>query len=470
MEIFKLFGTILVDNTKANDSISKTEEKAEGLGSKLGAGIVTAGKWGMAIAGGVSIVGGAVAGMVMKVTDSMSAIEDSSQRAGMSAEEYQKFAYAAKLSGVEAESLEKLMIKQQKAFTDAAEGGTAASEAYERLGIDITNISSGEAFDQVLAKLADSKDITERNAIANDIFGKSYAELTPLLNEGSAGIAALKAEAEAMGGVMSNESVASAEAFGDTLDTLKTAMGGVFNKVGSELMPIFQNLADWLLENMPEIQEFVGKAFDVISTAIGVAYEWFNTYLLPIFKSLFAWVQENMPMIQSVIGYVFGAISEIVKSVWKIFSENLIPILKALWDFISPTFPLIQGAIKLAFDAVVTTVQTVVDIFDKVTGAIKTAVDWLTQWNDKPVKKKDVSKGGGSNSVSANGLEYVPFDGFNILAHKGERLLTAEESKQYSNQSNGSKGNTMNVSVNVRSPYDVVKELSILDKKLAWGL
>lgn len=30
--------------------------------------------------------------------------------------------------------------------------------------------------------------------------------------------------------------------------------------------------------------------------------------------------------------------------------------------------------------------------------------------------------------------------------------------------------NTMNVSINVRSPYDVVRELSILDKKLAWGL
>ena len=32
----------MVDNSKANDSISKTEQKAEGLGSKLGAGINTA--------------------------------------------------------------------------------------------------------------------------------------------------------------------------------------------------------------------------------------------------------------------------------------------------------------------------------------------------------------------------------------------------------------------------------------------
>ncbi|MGU8337161.1 phage tail tape measure protein [Clostridium perfringens] len=50
MEIFKLFGSIMVKNDDANKNISKTEEKAEGLGKKLLGGIGTAAKWGAGIA------------------------------------------------------------------------------------------------------------------------------------------------------------------------------------------------------------------------------------------------------------------------------------------------------------------------------------------------------------------------------------------------------------------------------------
>nr|WP_309099067.1 hypothetical protein [Fredinandcohnia onubensis] len=50
MEIFRLFGSIFVDNDEANQSIAKTDEHAEGLGKKLGNGIKTAAKWGAAIA------------------------------------------------------------------------------------------------------------------------------------------------------------------------------------------------------------------------------------------------------------------------------------------------------------------------------------------------------------------------------------------------------------------------------------
>ena len=46
MELFRLFGSILIDNDKANESISKTEGKADSLGGKLGGMIGTAAKWG----------------------------------------------------------------------------------------------------------------------------------------------------------------------------------------------------------------------------------------------------------------------------------------------------------------------------------------------------------------------------------------------------------------------------------------
>uniref|UniRef100_UPI002611E320 hypothetical protein n=1 Tax=Clostridium sp. TaxID=1506 RepID=UPI002611E320 len=63
IEIFKLMGSILVNNDEANNSISKTDEKAEGLGSKFLKGVGTAAKWGTAIAGAAAAGGAALFGM-----------------------------------------------------------------------------------------------------------------------------------------------------------------------------------------------------------------------------------------------------------------------------------------------------------------------------------------------------------------------------------------------------------------------
>lgn len=50
MEIFKLVGSIFVDNEKANQSIAKTDEKAQGTGKTFAEGLGKAAKWGAAVA------------------------------------------------------------------------------------------------------------------------------------------------------------------------------------------------------------------------------------------------------------------------------------------------------------------------------------------------------------------------------------------------------------------------------------
>lgn len=63
MNIFTLMGTILVDHSKAEESISKTGKSAEGLSSKIGTGLQSAAKIGAA---GMIAIGTAAAGMAVK--------------------------------------------------------------------------------------------------------------------------------------------------------------------------------------------------------------------------------------------------------------------------------------------------------------------------------------------------------------------------------------------------------------------
>ena len=65
--------------------------------------------------------------------------------------------------------------------------------------------------------------------------------------------------------------------------------------------------------------------------------------------------------------------------------------------------------------------------------------------------EENVSKGKynpyATGSLQYTGLSYVPYDGYNIIAHKGERILTAEENRDYMQGKNGPASNGEEVAV-----------------------
>lgn len=435
MEIFKLFGSIMVDSAEAQKSISNAGDKADGFASKLGSGIVTAGKWAVGVGAAAVAVGGAMIGAANGVASAADEIDKASRRAGTSAENWQKLDYAMGQSGISSETLEKTMIKNQKALNEAADGSSKAASAYSDLGVSVRDVDGGlrdadDVYQDTIRSLAEMTDTNERNRLANELFGKSYGELAPLLDAGASGIDELTARAEELGIVMSQETVDAGVKFGDTMDDVTQAVGAVWNMFAAQLLPILQGFLDWVLGHMPEIQSVIGTVFGVVQTVVSSVHGVFKDNVLPILAILFDWVRNNMPTIQAVFKEVFGFVLDIANQVWGIFKNNLLPILEALWDFISPTFPLIEGVVKVTFGAIVKTVQTVVTIFEKVTSAIKTAIEWLQFWKTESGDRSD----GGDFSQSrdgnhASGLPYVPYDGYTASLHRGETILSADSSQ-----------------------------------------
>ncbi|WP_052466152.1 phage tail tape measure protein [Beduini massiliensis] len=95
------------------------------------------------------------------------------------------------------------------------------------------------------------------------------------------------------------------------------------------------------------------------------------------------------------------------------------------------------------------------------TGKVKTAwdqlsswaggvFDWLTQRSDMIANKINGVSGswsGGPRLSHYNGLDYVPYDGYNARLHEGERVLTKEENQAYSKGNADSKRITIEVPV-----------------------
>lgn len=483
--IFSLYGNIFVENEEANKKIEETTKKGKNssktLAESLGATAKTVGKIGTAVVGGATAIVTGVGAMATSVADSFGTIDDGAKKVGTSAEEYQKWMYAAKLGGLEASNFEKAMIKQQKAFADAKEGSKGMIEAYERLGINIKEVgSSGDAFNEVISKLADMEDETTRNALANDIFGKSYADLAPLLAEGSEGIKAWKQECEDLGGVVSGEMVETGANFGDVIDRIKTGLGGAFNMLIGSLFPILQQVLQLVIDNMPIIQSMISTLAPIL---VGLLQS-----ILPV---LMDFVNTIFPLLMDLINQLLPPISQIIEQLLPIFTEllaimlppiieivrallpPLLEILDALMPLLRPILDLLTWAINTILMPIINTLSSIInligkgliatikaltpvvkgvltifkDVFGGIYNVVKAPINFVIDGINTFIKALNKIKipdwvpavgGKGINIPLIKklrvGLDYVPYDEMPAILHKGERVLTKEEARDYNNE------------------------------------
>lgn len=376
MEIFKLFGSIFVDSSAAQDSISKTSGKAETLGTKLTKGIKTAAKWATAVVAAAGAVGGAMLGAANKVAKTADEIDKASRRAGTTAENYQKLKYAMGQSGISAEKFEKTMIRNQKAVNEAAEGNKAYADTYKALGVSIEDASGNmrsadDIYNETLRKLADMEDINQRNALANQLFGKSYADLAPILDSGSQGIDDLTKRAEKLGLVMSQETVDAGVKFGDTMDDIKQMGGAVFNMIGAELLPIMQVFLDWIIAAAPQIQETVHGIVEFAREVISGFQEFWKEHgetIKAVLSSLFKAIGAIIESAFTVISGIFNAFCSLLEGDWEGFWDGIVQAVKGVGT-------LLYKAGKAIFNSLFDGIKSV---WTSISNWVTEKVEWIT--------------------------------------------------------------------------------------------
>lgn len=390
MEIFKLFGSIFVDTAEAEKSISKTEEKAEGLGSKLGNGIKTAAKWGAAIVGGASAAVGGLLAVTNKTAEYADEIDKLSERTGINREELQRWKYAAAQSGADIGKLEVGIKTLSGYMDDAMNGSKKATDAFAALGIsvdDLRNKSQEEIFEEVMKSLGDMEQGATRNAIGADLLGRSYTELLPLLNAGSDGMQELKDRADELGIVMSEEAVKANVTFGDTLQDIKESFGGIVRGLTDSFLPMMQQFADFIVANMPLIHEMLGNVFsglgeavtavlpilmDMIQNALPPLIELFTeiaTNILPVLIELFG------SIIADVLPVFISLFTDIIKEIAPVFIQLLEVIVKDVLPPLLDLFSILIGdilppLIEFFGEIVSTLLPPLIELFSQIIDAV----------------------------------------------------------------------------------------------------
>lgn len=168
---------------------------------------------------------------------------------GLSTDTLQEYAYAADLIDTDLEDVEKALARNVKSMSSAQSGSKAYAEAYEALGVSVTDAngnlrSSEEVFWDCIDALGKVQNETEADAIAMQIFGKSARDLNPLIQVGSEGFRNFADEAHEAGAVLSGDTLDSLGKVDDSLQRLDSQMSAFKNAAGAAIAPVLGTLAE----------------------------------------------------------------------------------------------------------------------------------------------------------------------------------------------------------------------------------
>ena len=196
-------------------------------------------------------LGGEIREIISQTETMGDTVDKQSQRLGMTTEAYQEWRYVLSQNGADISTLTASM----RTLTNQVEGlqsGTAkATNTFAKLGLtmeDMQGKTGEEQFSLIIERLQMMDDETQRNALANDLLGRSYMQLIPLLNQSSDSVEQLKQRAHDTNQLMSQEAVDAAVKYHDALDTLNRSFDGFENRIGAELMPGLTEITDGMID------------------------------------------------------------------------------------------------------------------------------------------------------------------------------------------------------------------------------
>lgn len=392
-------------------SLVSADKKASGLQG-------TFGKLSGALSALVPAAG--IAGITVlakKSIDAADNLNDLSQRTGVAVETLSRFGAAADDSGSSVDEVAKSMGRLARSVVDPA---SKANEALKSIGINSTDASGKvRSMDEIMLDLADRfakmPDGAQKTALAMELFGRSGANLIPMLNQGRDAISKYAA-------TITTEGAQAADKFNDSLNEIARALAGPFNKSVTALLPLITQMAQGITAGIqaftslpapiqaiagavagltagfvilaPAISAMIsliglaGPALAAIGAAIsGVAalLAGWAPVIVAVFTGPVGWTALLVAAGVAVyafrdqIGAAFQAIGRVFVDAAKAFYDVFInPVVKAglfLYNNLVAAFSKLAGALRAPFVSVATMIRGVLNgVLSGVFGAVNNAI------------------------------------------------------------------------------------------------
>lgn len=187
----------------------------------------------------------ALASMTKEAAEAADDIITLSSVTGMTTDAIQELNYMADLTDVSMDRIKDSLKETTNKMQEAATGTGDAYEAYQKLGVQITNVdgnlrSAEDVFYDTIDALGKMQNKTERDALAMDLMSESAQELNPIIELGSQKIREYAQEAHDMGTVLDEDALTSLQAVDDAYSRLQKTQEGVKNQMATEFAPYLE--------------------------------------------------------------------------------------------------------------------------------------------------------------------------------------------------------------------------------------
>lgn len=364
MDLFDIAAKISLNTKDFENGLQGANEQGKTFADKLKSGLGTAAKVGGAA---IAAIGTGAVALGKKFVDGVSevaaygdAIDKNSQKMGISAQAYQEWDFILQHSGSSIDAMSRGMMTLSK----QAESN---SDAFEKLGItqeDLATLNKEDLFAKTIEGLQQLGEGTERDALANELFGGSAKELGPLLNTTAEDVAAMRQQVNDLGGVMSNDAVKGAAAFQDAMQNLQTAMGGIKKAFASQFLPAFTQVIDGLTAifggDSGGVAQISEGLTEIINTLSEKAPEFLNVGF-QIIESIGMAITENLPslierggdlLLNGILPGIISNLPAIVETAFTVLAQFVSAIGEAL-----PT--LIPAAVEMVLQIVMSLLDNI---------------------------------------------------------------------------------------------------------------
>ena len=217
----------------------------------------------------------------------------------------------------------------------------SATEALKSMNMDAKELESAfaeggekgsEAFNKIITGLANIKDPLEQNQAGVAIFGTMWEDLGA---DAVLAMANTEGQFNQLTDTMGQIKEIKYDNISDMFEALKRNAEMLLVPLGNALMPILQQIVQFLMDNMPLIEGVIQQIAPVITDLFG--------QLLPPLMQL---VQTIMPVIFNLIQQIVPFITQIVQAVLPVFVELLNMLLTPLMQIIEAVLPILMQLIQ----------------------------------------------------------------------------------------------------------------------------
>lgn len=273
------------------------------------------------------------------------------------------------------------------------------------------------------------------------------------------------------------------ELLSSAIEWVTTAIPEFINSVITFFQELPSKVWEWLVNTYNKVTEWgsnmIQKGIEVGGNFLQTVGEFFSQlpsriwdFLAQTFQKVVAWgsqmVANGRAAITGFVSTVVGIITSLPSKVWDILSkipEKVRNLGSQLRSVGRAAFNALWDGIKSVGDSILDWVSDFAGkIGDFVGGIVDGFKNIVSGANDAKSAAKSV------NGKHANGLDYVPFNGYIAELHKGERVLTAQENKEYNEGRRGQGGDTFNFYNIKPEPYEYARQMKRARKELLQGV